>query len=218
MALSNTTLAAALGLSDTVMSVTSGTGFPGVGVFPNGGYGQVAQVDGEMLFVVTALTTTLMKIRERGAGGTAAMAHDILAPVSTSAVHADFAAWPVGTAAQRPPQVDDMLTIGQNIVGGTLVLPTKNTTYVITKATALASSTIPAPTVSQNGLRLTFTSQTAAAHVLTATALLNNGLTGSPFTTATFAAFAGAGTTWIANNGLWNVIASPVTGSTVVLT
>jgi hypothetical protein len=216
MALSNTTLSAAMLINDTTMAVTSGTGFPGVGVYPNGGYGQACQVDGEMLFVVTALTSTLMKIRERGAGGTAAAAHDILAPVSTSANHVDFAAWPIGTAAQRPPQVDDMITIGQT-PAATLVLPTKNTTYVITKATA-ATWTLPAPTVAQNGLRLTFTSQTAAVHVMTATALLNNGLTGSPWTTATFAAFAGAGTTLVANNGLWNVIASPVTGSTVVLT
>jgi len=74
------------------------------------------------------------------------------------------------------------------------------------------------PTIAQNGLKLIFTSQTAAAHVITSTAGINNGLTGSPWTTATFAAFIGAGFSLVANNGTWNVLAAPVTGSTVVLT
>jgi hypothetical protein len=214
MALVNTTLAGAIGPSDTLISLTSGTGWPAVGAF-NNGYGLPVQIDGEVMFLVSMVSTTSARVRGRGSEGTQAMAHDVLAPVSIGASGADFPIVPVGTSGQRPPQVDNLLAIGQN--AGTLTLPDKNTEYVITKATA-ATMTLPAPTVPQNGLKLIFTSQTAAAHVLTATALLNNGLTGSPFTTATFAAFPGASLSLVANNGLWNVLASPVTGSTVVLT
>ena len=46
------------------------------------------------------------------------------------------------------------VTIGQN--AGTITLPDSDTEYVITKA-GVATMTLPAPTVAQNGLRLTFT-------------------------------------------------------------
>src|SRR5213076_2171669 len=118
---------------------------------------------------------------------TTAVAHDILAPVSLGATGADFPNLGPGAQSQRPPYQNKRVTIGQN--AGTITLPDSDTEYVITKA-GVATMTLPAPTVAQNGLRLTFTNQTANAHVLTATSLLNNGLTGSPFTTATFAAFA----------------------------
>lgn len=215
MALVNTTTSAAITATDTTIPLTSTTNFPAVGATPTG-MGQPVQIDGEMMYHVSTVASGIIKVRNRGAEGTQAVPHDLLAAVTTSATASDFPAVPVGTVNQRPPQIDDMQTIGQNTA--LLTIPGKNTTFVITKATALATTVLPAPTVAQNGLRLTFTSQTAAAHVITATALLNNGLTGSPFTTATFAAFAGAGFTLVANAGLWNVLASPVTGSTVVLT
>jgi hypothetical protein len=214
MALVNTTLSAAITANDTIIPLTSTTSFPAVGVVA--GNGQPVQIDGEIMYHVMTIAAGSIKVRMRGAEGTEARAHDLLAPVSTSASGADFPNPGVATSGQRSPQVDNLVTIGQNTA--LLTLPDKNTEYVITKATALASTVLPAPTVAQNGLKLIFTSQTAAAHVITATALLNNGLTGSPWTTATFAAFAGAGFSVVANNGLWNVLAAPVTGSTVVLT
>jgi hypothetical protein len=217
MALTNTTLAAACTASDTLLTLTStaGAGFPAVGALLSG-MGQPMQIDGEVCYLVSTVAAGVVKVRSRGAEGTEARAHDLLAPVSTSPTGADFPVVPTGTVSQRPPQVDDMVTIGQNTA--IITLPGKNTVFVITKATALASTTLPVPTVAQNGLRLTFTSQTAAAHVITSTTGFNNGLTGSPWTTATFAAFIGAGFSVVANNGTWNVTAAPVTGSTVVLT
>lgn len=81
-------------------------------------------------------------------------------------------------------------------------------TAVITKTGSLAAMTLAAPTTAQNGLRITATSTTAFAHTITATSLINDGATGVPHTTATFAAFAGASITMEAYSGKWNVISS----------
>lgn len=80
--------------------------------------------------------------------------------------------------------------------------------YVITKAGTLAALTLAAPTAAQNGQQMIFTSRTAFAHTITATGLINNGTTGSPHNLATFAAFAGASLTLVADNLLWNVLSS----------
>ena len=66
--------------------------------------------------------------------------------------------------------------------------------------------TLAAPTVAQEGLILTVVSQTANAHTITATGLLDDGVTGGSKTTATFAAFAGAAVTLMASNLKWAVI------------
>lgn len=77
--------------------------------------------------------------------------------------------------------------------------------FVITKAGVLAD-TLAAPTAAQNGSVMVFTSRTANAHTITATGLINDGTTGSPHNLATFAQFAGATITLVADNLLWNVV------------
>lgn len=78
--------------------------------------------------------------------------------------------------------------------------------YVITKAGVLAD-TLAAPTAgTDDGLEITVTSNTANAHTITATGLLQTG--SASVNVATFAAFAGAGLTLMAYQGKWNVIAS----------
>lgn len=86
-------------------------------------------------------------------------------------------------------------------------LPAAGGYYVITKAGVLAD-TLAAPTAAQNGQVLVVTSRTANAHTITATGLINNGTTGGPHNLATFAAFAGASITLVADNLLWNVLNS----------
>lgn len=83
------------------------------------------------------------------------------------------------------------------LVGGTATL---------TKA-GVAAMTLAAPTVAQEGLILNVVSQTANAHTITATGLIDDGVTGGSKTTATFAAFAGASITLMASNLKWAVIA-----------
>jgi hypothetical protein len=73
--------------------------------------------------------------------------------------------------------------------------------YAITKA-GVAALTLAAPTAgADDGLVILLVSTTAFAHTLTATGLLNVGT--ASVNLATFAAFAGAGLTLFAYNGLW---------------
>lgn len=92
------------------------------------------------------------------------------------------------------------------------IIPPAAGCALITKATA-ASMTLAAPTIAQNGDILVITSQTAAAHTVTAVGLLGDGVSGSPHGTATYAAFIGASMTLMAANLVWNVIAT--TGVTI---
>jgi len=208
MALTATSLAAACSASDTQLAITStSSGFPVVG---SNHENQLMQIDGEYCYITGVPASGYVTVRGRGSEGTAAVAHDVLAPVLTSATLTDWPNVPAGGVTLRPPNVDDIVTIGQN---GAITVPTKNTTFLLTKATALASTTLGAPSKAQNGLRLTFTSQTAAAHVITATTLVGDAVSGSPHTTCTFAAYIGATMTLIADNGIWNLASS--TGVTV---
>lgn len=78
--------------------------------------------------------------------------------------------------------------------------------YVITKAGVLAM-TLAAPTAGiQDGTIIVITNNTANAHTLTATGLLQTGT--ATVNLATFAAFAGSTITLEAYGGKWNVISS----------
>jgi hypothetical protein len=203
MALTTTSLAVACGASDTMLAITStSSGFPAVGTVAEN---QLMTIDGESMFVTGVPSAGYVIVRGRGSDGTAAVAHDILAPVNTSSNVADFPAVAVGATTLRPLQTDDMVTVGQN---GAIAVPLKNTTVLLTKGSALSSTTLAAPSKAQNGLKLTITSQTAYAHVITATTLLADAVSGSPHTTATYAAYIGASITLVADNGLWNIVAA----------
>lgn len=83
----------------------------------------------------------------------------------------------------------------------------QNGTVYITKA-GVAAMTLAAPTAAQDGTRIFVTSTTAYAHTITATSLLNNGASGAPYTTVTFAAYPGAGIQLEAVGLLWNVVSN----------
>lgn len=79
-------------------------------------------------------------------------------------------------------------------------------TYVVTKA-GVDAMTLAAPTATtDDGVIITITSNTANAHTITATGLLQTGTTS--VNVATFAAQKGAGLTLMAYQGKWNVISS----------
>jgi len=205
MALTATSLAAACGASDLQLAITStSSGFPVVGTVHEN---QLMQIDSEYMYITGVPASGYVTVRSRGSDGSAAVAHDILAPVLTSATLTDWPSTPVGAITARPPSVDDIVTVGQN---GTIAVPTKNTTILLTKGSALATTTLGAPSKAQNGLRLTITSQTAYAHVITATSLISDGVTGGAKSTLTFGAFVGASIVLVADNGLWNVVSAVV--------
>lgn len=204
MALTRTSLSAAASASTHTLSITStSSGFPAVGTYAQPP--QLMQVDSEYMLIQLVPVANTVKVMQRGYNGSKVVAHDILAPVVTSSIVADFAAIAQGEVVNRPPDVPLQVNIGQD---GALAVPVKDTNVLITKATACLF-TLAAPAKDQDGLRLTITAATNAAHVMTATTLLDNGLSGSPWTTATWGALAIGGTLpLIAMNGVWAVVGS----------
>lgn len=96
--------------------------------------------------------------------------------------------------------------VPQIISASGAVSPFISAVYVITKA-GVAALTIAAPTAGvDDGNEVTLISTTAFAHTLTATGLLKTGT--AAVNVATFAAFAGAGVTLTAYQGLWYVTES----------
>lgn len=84
---------------------------------------------------------------------------------------------------------------------------TKTTgTKALTKGSA-GAYTLAAPTAAEEGAEVTIVSDSAFAHVVTATALINDGVTGGAKTTMTFAAFVGASIRLLAHNLKWTVVA-----------
>jgi hypothetical protein len=210
MAITQTNLTADLGINDTQMSVAAGAGFPGAGVIANPGW--LVRIDKEYLLAISQPVTNTIKIAQRGFNGTAAAAHDLLAKVTVSSSGSDFPDSAPGNLTVLPANLPSMTTIGENRIFTVAEVHSwgnQPQLFAITKATA-AAVTLVAPGKDQDGLVVTFTSLTAAAHVITATALLNDAVTGGPHGTITFAAFAGSGITMMAQNGLWNVMASVV--------
>jgi hypothetical protein len=89
--------------------------------------------------------------------------------------------------------------------GTTAAIPIATGTVIFNKTGSLFAGTLAAPTALQNGTRITFISDSAFAHTITATGLLHDGVTGGAKNLATFAAFKGATLTLYAYNLFWYV-------------
>jgi hypothetical protein len=179
---------------------STSTGFPPVGT-QNPSNPQAIQIDGEIMWLAGVPVANTIVVRCRGSEGTVAAPHDPLAPVITSANPNDFPAVAPGQLVMIDQAVENPVTLGAD---GAIPQPLGSVVYNINKGSACLLS-LAAPSLSLNGTRMVITSQTAFAHVITATTLLADAVTGSPHTTATFAAFRGATLTLVAENGLWNV-------------
>jgi hypothetical protein len=73
---------------------------------------------------------------------------------------------------------------------------------------AAGAYTLRAPTVDEEGTTLFITAGTAAAHAITATGLIQNGIVGGAKSSATTAAFIGSSITLVALNLNWFVQSS----------
>jgi hypothetical protein len=105
---------------------------------------------------------------------------------------------PIGTLISPTPQA-----IGS---AAPAIPPHVSHTYVFNRAGVVAA-TLAAPTAgTDDGLEIVITSDSAFAHTLTATNLLDTGTANQ--SVATFAAFKGAGLTLMAFNGRWKVLCS----------
>ena len=188
MAATVTTLAAAISADIQSIRVTSATGAV---------VGDVVKVDNEYMEVLDINGTTITVAR-RGEVGGAVVAHGVLAPV----VFGEWSDFPTPGQTDQLPEPDDsnFLNIGAD---GIITVPNRNTTYVITKGSALASTTLADPPAGATGLELTFIGLTDFAHVIT-TVNAHDGTTGA-HTTLTSAAFAGSTLVLVAVNAKWYV-------------
>jgi len=87
---------------------------------------------------------------------------------------------------------------------------TVQTSAVNLNKSSIGAYTLAAPTAAQDGVQLEIFAGTAFAHVITATGLLQDGVTGGAKNTATFGAFVGAGLTLLASGGKWIVLSKNV--------
>jgi hypothetical protein len=76
-------------------------------------------------------------------------------------------------------------------------LPVSSSILRIVNGTA-GAYTLRAPTADEEGIEVTIAAGSAAAHVVTATGLIQDGVTGGAKTTLTFAAFVGSSITLLA--------------------
>lgn len=214
MALARTQLSAAITASQLTFGVvsTANQAFPAIGAPPLG-Y-QPLLVDDEMMFLVSCPALNMVTVRMRGSDGTEAASHDVLASVVTSAVPSDFPALQPGASVLQPVWAQDKSTYGQD---GAIAVPTEPWTVAfLAKATA-GAYTLGAPSLALNGMSLTITSQSAAAHTVTtpgatgSTGLFFTGAAGAPFTIATFPAQQSATMQLVAQNGSWNVVNASIT-------
>lgn len=209
MAITQTALTADLNIGSNTMTVSSGTGFPAVGTFANPGY--LVRIDKEYMLAIAQPVAGVIKLAQRGYHGTAQQNHDVLAKVEVSSAPSDFADPAAGNVAVLPGNLPTYETIGEDRTFTAAEVAgwgNQARTFALLKATATAI-TLVAPSKAQDGLVVQFTSLTALANVITATSLLANGATGSPYTTATGSdTKIGATLTLQAQNGLWNVVSN----------
>ncbi len=181
----------------TVVLPTGAVGFPAVGVYANPQL--PLMIDSEVMYVVLQNPSGTLQVRSRGAEGTLASAHDALANIYIGTA-TDYGQNPVGNSGYFDANLPTVVSIG-SLVYTVTIIP-GDTTFNINAGSA-AAITLPAPLLSMNGTIYTFLSNTALAHVITATSLIISGSGAQPKSTLTFPAVAGAGVTLIAENGLW---------------
>ena len=192
MALTTTTLSAAVDAITDTFPVTTATGAT-VGGF--------MRVDNEYM-MVTGVATGVVRVRARGDRGGTAVAHNILAFV-TYGLASDMA----GLAArQDTPVATALYDIKQVGADSAVPVPTRHTIFFINHADA-AALTLANPTIAQNGLQVSFVGTTDAEHVVTATTVYDSS-TADVHTVLTSAAYAGSSITLIAHGGAWYVLAN----------
>lgn len=189
MALTRTTISAAVSADALIIPVTSASGFAA---------GNFLRVDNEFMQVVS-VSGTNVSVRSRGDFGSAAVAHNILAPATTG-LTSDLPDFPVGQVAQVDPNGQTIVTAS---VDGALSIPNQNTLVLVQKA-GVCAMTLAGPTAAQDGLVLTILSATANAHTVTYTAGFYGDTTSSDV--ATFAAKVGASMTIQAQGGKWGMV------------
>jgi hypothetical protein len=207
MALTATTLSAAVTVTDLVMPVTSATGFATSATAP-----QFMRVDSEYMIISPSLNVAPysgsknIPVYRRGDQGSAVVKHNALANVVTG-LFSDITTLQAGAMTPLPVPVDTWPVVTYS-VNGAIAIPSTNTIVQLDKA-AVAAMTLAAPGLDQDGVSICIVGTTAQANTITCpSAIIMDGLSGSPHTvwTAT-TGYKGQGVTFMALAGFWVVTA-----------
>ena len=197
MALTTTTLAAAVAVDQNFIVVASATGFAA---------GNYVLIDQEVMIVQSSYVSGTTIPVGRGKEGTQTAAHVITANVNTY-----LGSDSTGSAAQTLvtyPYVRARQIVSITATTSTLTLPLPGEDMcVILNGTAAITLTVPVPTKDMDGCFLTIVSNGVAAHVPTFTG--GFGGVGSGYTALTVATGAKLAIMCVAVNGNWNVLSAP---------
>jgi hypothetical protein len=216
MAITATTLAGAIGLSDTFVNLTSVTGVTSPN-FQTGAGITYLRIDGEVMLVTSVPATGTVVAVARGLLGTQAQAHVVNSQVQIG-LPTDFSG-PTEVLASS-------ITISQTelqlnwpavfLAGSADAIPAGVAQHYVVKTAGVNAMTLAAPTAAQEGNIITVFSDTTNAHTITATSLFANGT--ALKTTATFPAFRGAGVILRVCNGVYHVLSNGASAGVVVFT
>lgn len=206
MAITRTTLAGAMSATDNVANLTSVTGVTTPNFQTASGITWL-RIDQEWMLVTFVPSTGTLVSVLRGQLGTPSQAHVINSMVQIGApadVSQSSAAFNSGLLVGA--------TIGQlnlpavELNGSADAIPAGVAQLYIVKTGGVDAMTLAAPTQAQEGNIIGVYSDTTNAHTITATSLLANGT--AIKTTATFAAFKGAGVLLRCTNLVYTVLSS----------
>jgi hypothetical protein len=217
LAITATTLSAAVGLTDTTILLTSITGVTSPS-FQSGTGITWLLIDQELMLVmnVGAAATNPVTVK-RGMNGTVQATHVINSQVQVG-LPADFTPFIevfknalVVTATQGSETKPAIF-----LQGLTDAIPAGVAGVYVIKSAAADLMTLAAPTAAQEGNVIEIWSDALFAHTLTATSLLANGT--ALKTTATWPAFRGAGLVLTVRNLVYHVNSNGASAGIVVLT
>jgi hypothetical protein len=202
MSLTTTTLAAACGVNDQIISVTSATGFAA---------NQPIRVDNEQMRILSTYSSgTLIPVR-RGLAGSSVSAHPVKANVTTGPA-SDWNNPEAQTVVQYPNvRARQVMSYAAS---GAITLPTEGADMLaVLNGTSALAMTIADPGKDLDGSRLMICSNGAAAHTLT----FASGLSGAStsYDVITINSSAPTCVEVVAINGYWQPICQPPMGGTV---
>ena len=204
MALTTTTLSAAVTVTDNSIQLTSATGVA---------VGYLILVDQEVFQVGQSWVSGTTIPVTRGRNGTVTAAHVSGANAVIGAAASDFsAAAPQVTTGF--PIAGRAKTVTSYSAAGAITLPTPgNDAVAILNGTTILAMTIADPTKDMDGCELTIVGNGAAAHTLTFASGLSGA--GSSYDVFTVNATAPVAIKVVAINGYWTAFTSPAWTGTV---
>lgn len=211
MSITNTTLSAAVGVTDQVIQVASATGITAPN-FQTGSGITWLRIDQELMQVMGVSGTVINVLR--GQLGTPQQAHLINTAVVIG-LPADFPSTNEILNTATIPQVNlGGMNLQPVFLGGSAdAIPNTVSGNYVVKTAGVDAMTLAAPPLSADGIVVSIFSDTTNAHTITATSLFANGT--ALKTTATFPAFRGAGVILKASNGVWHVLSNASAGQVV---